>query len=251
MLKKWEKLPENMRTEEVRKYYDILRKKRFSLFLKRVFDIIVSFVLLVLLSPLFLILAIAIKIDSKGPVFYRQVRVTKYGKTFRIFKFRSMVTDADKKGNLVTVKGDARVTKVGKFIRKFRLDEISQLIDVLRGKMTFVGTRPEVPKYVEAYSPEMTATLLLPAGVTSDASIYYKDESKLLETAGEEADRVYVEKVLPAKMYYNLRAIEKFNVFREIGIMFKTVFAVLGKNYKGDYVPPEEKAEEKVEEKDG
>ena len=160
-----------------------------------------------------------------------------------------MVTDADKKGNLVTVKGDARVTKVGKFIRKFRLDEISQLIDVLRGKMTFVGTRPEVPKYVEAYSPEMTATLLLPAGVTSDASIYYKDESKLLETAGEEADRVYVEKVLPAKMYYNLRAIEKFNVFREIGIMFKTVFAVLGKNYKGDYVPPEEKAEEKAEEK--
>lgn len=233
---KWEKLPAEMQTEEVRKYYNILRKKNFSLFWKRVFDIVVSALMLVILSPLFIILAIAIKIDSRGPVFYRQERVTQYGKRFRIFKFRSMRTGADK-GSQITVAKDDRITKVGKFIRKFRLDEISQLIDILRGTMTFVGTRPEVPKYVEKYSPEMVATLLLPAGVTSRASIYYKDEAELLSEA-EDADKVYMEKILPAKMYYNLKAIEKFGFWRDIKTMFMTVFAVLGKEYKGDYVEP-------------
>jgi len=233
MLRKWDKLPEEMRTEEVRRYYDILKKKGFSLFMKRVFDIVVSLILLLILSPLFLILAIAIKIDSKGPVFYRQVRVTQYCKHFRIFKFRSMVQNADK-GSQVTVGNDSRVTRVGKLVRKCRLDEISQLIDVLRGTMTFVGTRPEVPKYVEKYTPEMMATFLLPAGVTSLASIYYKDEAELLDGA-EDTDKVYVEKVLPAKMYYNLKAIEEFSFWRDIGTMFKTVFAVLGKEYVGDY----------------
>jgi len=232
MLIKWEKLPEEMQTDEVRKYYDILKKKKVSLFFKRVFDIVVSLFLLLLLSPIFLILAIAIKIDSKGPVFYRQKRITQYGKEFRIFKFRSMVQDADK-GSLVTVQGDARVTRVGKVVRKCRLDEISQLIDVLRGKMTFVGTRPEVKKYVDQYTPEMMATLLLPAGVTSLASIYYKDEAELLDEA-EDTDRVYVEDVLPAKMKYNLKAIEKFGFWSDIKVMFMTVFAVLGKEYKAD-----------------
>lgn len=233
LVKKWEKLPPEMQIDEVRPYYDILRKKNFSLFFKRLFDIFVSFIMLACLSPLFLILAIAIKIDSKGPVFYRQERVTQYGKRFRIFKFRSMVVDADK-GSLVTVDNDSRITKVGKFIRKCRLDEICQLIDVFRGTMTFVGTRPEVPKYVSRYTPEMTATLLLPAGVTSLASIYYKDEAELLNSA-EDTDKVYVEKILPAKMYYNLKAIEKFGFWRDIKTMFMTVFAVLGKEYKGDY----------------
>ena len=226
-LKKWEKLPPEMQTEEVRHYYDILKKKRVSLFFKRAFDIVVSLLMLILVSPVFLILAIAIKVDSKGPVFYRQVRVTAYGKRFRIFKFRTMVRDADK-GSQVTVKGDARVTRVGAKIRKYRLDEISQLIDVLRGTMTFVGTRPEAVKYVEAYTPEMMATLLLPAGVTSIASITYKDEEKLLDGA-EDTDRVYVERVLPDKMRYNLYAIEHFGFWRDIGTMFKTVLAVLGK----------------------
>lgn len=230
-LVKWEKLPENMQTEEVRKYYDILRERRFSLFVKRVFDIFVSLILLLLLSPVFLVLAIAIKIDSRGPVFYRQLRVTQYGKQFRIFKFRTMVNDADKIGAHVTTSGDSRITRVGKFIRKCRLDEISQLIDVLRGKMTFVGTRPEAARYVESYTPEMMATLLLPAGITSEASIYFKDEAELLENA-EDADKVYVEDVLPKKMKYNLRAIERFGFWKEIGTMFKTVFAVLGKEYK-------------------
>ena len=227
---KWEKLPENMQTEEVRNYYEILRKKNLSLLCKRIFDIFVSALMLVILSPLFLILAIAIKIDSKGPVFYRQERVTQYGKSFRIFKFRSMVVDADK-GSQVTVAYDSRITKVGRFIRKCRLDEVCQLIDIFRGTMTFVGTRPEVPKYVAQYTSEMLATLLLPAGVTSLASIYYKDEAQLLNST-EETDKVYVEKVLPAKMYYNLKAIEKFSFWSDIKILFMTVFAVFGKDYK-------------------
>ena len=233
---KWEKLPREMQTDEVRKYYDILRKKNFSLFWKRVFDIFVSALMLIVLSPLFLVLAIAIKIDSKGPVFYRQERVTQYGKRFRIFKFRSMVVDADK-GSQVTVDQDSRITRMGRLIRKCRLDEVSQLIDVFRGTMTFVGTRPEVPKYVAEYTPEMTATLLLPAGVTSLASIYYKDEAELLNGA-EDTDKVYIEKILPAKMYYNLKAIGRFGFWRDIKTMFMTVFAVLGKEYKGDYVEP-------------
>lgn len=233
MLKKWDDLPAEMRTEAVKKYYDILKKKRAALFLKRVFDVLVSLVMLFILSPVFLILAIAIKIDSKGPVFYRQVRVTQYGRHFRIFKFRTMVQNADKIGSLVTVGNDARVTRVGRLIRKCRLDEICQLIDVFRGTMTFVGTRPEVPKYVEAYSDEMMATLLLPAGVTSEASIYYKDEDALLFGA-EDPDLVYTKEILPAKMRYNLLSIKRFGFFRDIGVMVKTVFAVLGK----EYTPP-------------
>ena len=229
MLRKWDKLPIEMQTDEVRFYYDILKKKRFALFMKRAFDIFVSLVLLLLLLPVFLILAICIKIDSKGPVFYRQTRVTQYGKKFRIFKFRTMVQNADK-GSQVTVGNDSRITRVGKLIRKCRLDEISQLIDVLRGTMTFVGTRPEVTKYVEQYTPEMMATLLLPAGITSNASICYKDEDKLLNDA-EDTDKVYIEKILPEKMRYNLRSIEKFSFWGDIGVMFKTVFAVLGKDY--------------------
>ncbi len=183
MVKKWENLPPEFQTEEVRPYYEILRKKQISLMAKRVFDVVVSALMLVLLSPVFLVLAVAIKLDSPGPVFYRQVRVTQYGKQFRIFKFRSMVSNADKIGAQVTVGNDSRITRVGRVIRNCRLDEICQLIDIFRGTMTFVGTRPEVPKYVAAYTPEMMATLLLPAGVTSEASIRYKDESALLDGA--------------------------------------------------------------------
>ena len=141
ILRRWEDLPPEMRTPEVRKYYDILWKKRGSLVIKRGFDLVMASLLLVLLSPVFLVLAAAIKLDSRGPVFYRQVRVTQYGKRFRIHKFRSMVQGADR-GAQVTVDHDARVTRVGRFIRKYRLDEISQLIDILEGNMTFVGTRP-------------------------------------------------------------------------------------------------------------
>ena len=226
LIKKWEKLPKEFQIEEIRPYYEKLRKKNFSLFWKRIFDIFVSGLMLILLSPFFLILALAIKIDSRGPVFYRQERVTQYGKHFRIFKFRSMVNNADKKGTLVTVGNDSRITRVGKLIRKLRLDEVSQLIDVFRGTMTFVSTRPEVPKYVDKYQPEYLATLLLPAGVTSMASIKFKDEAELLD-GKEDVDKVYIEEVLPKKMEYNLSEIKKYGFWRDIKIMFMTVFAVL------------------------
>ena len=228
ILKKWEELPDFLRTTQVRPYYDLLAKRRGSLVLKRAFDVLVSALLLVVLSPVFLVLAVAIKCDSPGPVFYRQVRVTQYGKQFRIFKFRSMVQGADKKGSLVTISGDSRVTRVGKFIRKCRLDELCQLLDVFRGTMTFVGTRPEVPKYVAAYTPEMLATLLLPAGITSRASILYKDEAELLDAA-EDVDAVYIRDVLPGKMTYNLDELKHFSFFSDIKTMFRTVFAVFGK----------------------
>ena len=230
MLKKWEQLPGFLQTEAVRPYYDQLNKKRGSLLVKRAFDIVASAALLMLLSPVFLVLAVAIKCDSAGPVFYRQERVTQYGEKFRIFKFRTMVQGADKKGAQVTVSGDARITRVGKLIRKCRLDELSQLIDILRGKMTFVGTRPEVTKYVDAYTPEMLATLLLPAGVTSLASIVYKDEDRLLAGASD-VDEVYIRDILPQKMRYNLRSIREFSLLQELKLLFMTVFAVLGKDY--------------------
>lgn len=240
LLKKWDKLPSEMQTKEVRKYYDILKKKTVSLICKRAFDIVVSLIMLIILSPVFLLLAVAIKIDSKGPVFYRQTRVTQYNKKFRIFKFRTMVQDADKKGAHVTVNNDSRITRVGKIIRKCRLDEISQLIDVLRGTMTFVGVRPEALKYVEKYTPEMMATLLLPAGITSEASILYKDEDKLLDGA-EDVDKVYVGEVLPGKMRYNLYSLEHFSFWKDIATMFRTVFAVLGKEYPDVLMNEEQK----------
>ena len=242
VLKRWEELPPELQTKEVKEYYNILKKKKVSLFLKRIFDIFVSLTLLIILSPVFILLAIAIKIDSKGTVFYRQVRITQYNKKFRIFKFRSMVQDADK-GSGVTVSGDSRVTRVGKFLRKFRLDEIPQLIDVLIGNMSFVGTRPESAKYVESYTPEMMATLLIPAGITSLASIYFKDEAELLNN-GDDIDTVYIEKILPAKMFYNLKSIKEFDFFGDIKIMFMTVFAVLGKEYNTDYILGEEREKE-------
>ena len=225
----WEKLPPQMQTEAVKPYYEILQKKQIGLIFKRSFDIVVSLIMLLILSPVFLVLAIAIKLDSKGPVFYRQVRVTQYGKEFRIFKFRTMVNNADKIGSQVTVGGDSRITRVGKVIRECRLDEIGQLLNILGRSMTFVGTRPEVPKYVEKYTPEMWATLLLPAGVTSEASIRYKDEAALLDAA-EDVDTTYIQDVLPGKMKYNLRSIQEYSFFKDIETMFQTVFAVVEKN---------------------
>lgn len=222
----FERLPLQMQNEKVRYYYEKMRKKRGSLFLKRCFDVTVAAVLLVLLSPVFLILSVWIKIDSPGTVFFRQKRVTTYGRVFRIFKFRTMVSDAQKLGSQVTTKADARITRAGKILRKLRLDEIPQLLNILTGDMTFVGTRPEVERYVESYTEEMWATLLLPAGVTSLASIKYKDEERLLESASC-ADQTYVEKILPEKMKYNLEALEHFSFMNELKIMVQTVAAVL------------------------
>lgn len=225
-LKNWNELPLQLQLEEIKPYYEILNKKRGNLILKRLFDIIVASIMLIILSPIFIILAIAIKIDSPGPVFFRQERITQYGRVFKIFKFRTMVNNADKIGTQVTVKNDSRITRVGAFIRNCRLDEISQLLNIITGDMTFVGTRPEVKKYVDKYNNEMLATLLLPAGVTSLASIYYKDEAKLLEGV-EDTDKTYVEKILPKKMKYNLQAIREFSFTEDIKLMFKTVLTVI------------------------
>lgn len=226
LLKKWDELPKFMQNDEVKFYYDILNKKKTSLCLKKLFDIVVSFLLMIVLSPVMLIVAIWIKLDSKGPVFYRQVRVTQYGKSFRIFKFRTMIVDADKVGSLVTTQGDSRVTKVGSKIRKCRLDEIPQVFNVLTGEMSFVGTRPEVQKYVDAYTNEMLATLLLPAGVTSLASIRYKDEDEIISkyvSEGISVDQVYIEKVLPEKMKYNLKYLQTFKFIKDVKICIQTV----------------------------
>lgn len=231
MLKNWDDLPEFMKCDEVREYYDVLSKKRIGLFLKRAFDIVVAVIMLILLAVPMIIIGIMIKVDSEGTVFYRQERITAYGKKFKIHKFRTMVSNADKIGTAVTVGGDVRITKVGAKIRSLRIDEIPQLLDVLSGNMSFVGTRPEVTKYVEKYSKEMFATLLLPSGITSEASIRYKDEAKFLD-ATTDVDKTYIEDVLPAKMKYNLEAIKKFSFFGEIATMFRTVFAVLGKEYQ-------------------
>ncbi len=224
-LSAWNELPEWMRNEEVRKYHEILKRKRFTLMLKRFFDVVMSLLLLILLSWLFLILAIWIKADSKGSVFYRQERITQYGKRFRIYKFRTMVSDADKIGALVTTANDARITKVGSKIRKCRLDEIPQLINVLKGEMSFVGTRPEVEKYVREYSDEMKATLLLPAGVTSLSSIRFKEEDSLIaeysQTLG--IDEAYIKKVLPKKMVLNLDYIRQISFWNDVKICIKTV----------------------------
>ena len=231
LIKKWEKLPSFMQTDEVRPYWEELRKRNWNLFWKRVFDIAVSFLALLILAPLFLIIAVAIKIDSKGPVFYRQERITQYGKSFRIHKFRSMIVGADKSIQ-VTVANDSRVTKIGKLIRKCKLDEISQLIDVLCGNMSFVGTRPEVKKYVNQYAKEYVATLLLPAGITNTASIMYKNENDLLHSV-EDVERIYVEKVLPNKMYLNLKELANEGMFQDIKVIFMTFFALFRKE-KGD-----------------
>lgn len=230
-LKAWQDLPNSMQTDAVRPYYEYLSKKRGAMVIKRIFDIVVAALMLIILSPIFLILAVLIKIDSPGPVFYRQVRITTYGKEFRIFKFRTMVQNADQIGTQVTVEHDSRITRVGAFLRKCRLDEISQLLNVLAGSMTFVGVRPEVPKYVAHYTEEMMATLLLPAGITSKTSVYYMDEDRLLNAA-EDVDQTYIKTVLPAKMRYNLQGILEFGFFRDIKIMLMTVVAMFGKEFK-------------------
>lgn len=225
-MKKWNELPKVMQNDKVKYYYDILQEHEKELKLKRAFDIICSLIMIIILSPVLIVLSVMIKLDSKGPVLFKQVRVTTYGRKFKIWKFRTMVNNADKLGTQVTTKGDARITRMGHLLRKIRLDELPQLFNVLKGDMTFVGTRPEVTKYTAHYTEEMIATFLMPAGVTSRTSIEYKDEEKLLENA-ENADEVYINEVLPAKMVYNLREIEKFSFLRDISTMIKTVIAVI------------------------
>ncbi len=228
----FEKLDKKFQTEEVLYYYKLLQKKKVSLAFKRIFDIVLAILLLILTFPIFIFIAIWIKLDSEGEVFYRQSRVTTYGREFKIFKFRTMVKNADKIGSAVTLQDDPRISRVGKKLRKVRLDELPQLLNILLGDMSFVGTRPEVAKYVNRYSNVMYATLLMPAGVTSTASITYKDEDAELEKytkQGMSVDDAYVEKILPEKMKYNLYYLENFSFIEDIKIMIKTFFGVLKK----------------------
>ena len=226
MLKKWDALPDFMKNDEVRVYYDSLQRKKVSIFLKRLMDLIGGLILLIILANPMAIIAVMIKLDSEGPVFYRQERVTTYGKHFKIHKFRTMVSNADKIGSAVTVGNDSRITKVGAKLRGCRLDELPQIFDLLSGNMSFVGTRPEAVKYVKEYKPEYYATLLLPAGITSEASIRYKDEAELLDGA-ENVDKVYIDGILPGKMKYNLESIRNFSFLYDIKTMIKTVIAVI------------------------
>ena len=223
-------LPDYMRLPEVRPYYEILQKRKLSLLIKRVFDFVAALILVIVLALPMTVIAVMVKRDSKGPVFYRQERVTAYGKHFRIHKFRTMVSNADQIGTAVTVGNDSRITRVGQKLRRLRLDELPQLLDVLEGNMSFVGTRPEAVRYVERYRPEYYATLLLPAGITSETSIRYKDEDRLLNAA-DDVDHVYMEKVLPEKMKWNLESIKRFRFLGELMTMLRTVAAVLGKEY--------------------
>lgn len=231
MLKRWDDLPDFMKNDEVKPYYESLKKKKVSLVLKRAMDLVGGIILLIVLAFPMMVIAVLIKLDSKGPVFYRQERVTTYGKHFKIHKFRTMVNNADKIGSAVTVGNDNRITKVGLKLRGCRLDELPQVLDLISGNMSFVGTRPEAIKYVEKYKTEYMATFLLPAGITSEASIRYKGEASLLDEA-DDVDQVYMEEVLPEKMKYNLDCIKNFSFLGEIATMFRTVFAVLGKNYE-------------------
>ena len=226
-MKAWDSLPAYMKNDAVRPYYDCLKKKKLSLVIKRLFDIAASFFLLLVLSPGFAVIAFFIALDSEGDIFFCQERITQYGRKFKILKFRTMVPDAERRGNLVTAGGDSRITRLGYKLRKYRLDELPQLINVFLGDMTFVGTRPEVTKYVKRYTPEMMATLLLPSGITSECSIKYKDEDQLLEAA-KHAEEVYIRQILPRKMKYNLGEVKKFSVVRDLRTMIRTVMAVRG-----------------------
>lgn len=221
----WDKLPEKMKNDSVKEYYDILSKRKISLFFKRAFDFTVALLFSIILLPAAAVISVVIMIDSNGGVIFKQERIGRYNKHFYIYKFRTMVSDAEKLGDQITVSGDKRVTRAGAVLRRFHLDEIPQLINILKGEMSFVGTRPEVPKYVDFYTDEMMATLLLPAGVTSLASIMYKDENELI-SAAKDTCSVYVNEILPEKMRYNLQALKKFSVFSDMGIMFKTFFSV-------------------------
>ena len=230
MIIRWSELPETLRRPEVKKYYKRLYRRRGSLLIKRGFDIAASLIMILLLAPVMLGVAVWIKLDSKGPVFFRQERITQYGRRFRIFKFRTMVADAEQRGTLVTVEEDPRITKVGKKIRSKRLDELPQLFNILAGDMTFVGTRPEVLKYVEYYRPEWMATLLLPAGVTSSASVAYKDEDAVMQNyreKGYSVDEIYTRYILPEKMRYNLEELRSFSLWHDMKILVRTVLAVI------------------------
>lgn len=196
--------------------------------MKRLFDIILSIIGLIILAPFFIIIALLIVLDSRGGVFYRQVRVGLNGKDFYLFKFRSMRTDADKKGLLITVGGrDSRITRMGYFIRKYKVDELPQLLNVLFGDMSLVGPRPEVRRYVDMYNEEQKKVLTVKPGITDYASIEYSNENELLGKAAD-PEKVYIEEIMPAKLRLNLRYIAEQGLATDLKIIFKTIAKIIG-----------------------
>lgn len=244
ILRKFDELPDEFQNNDVYTYYEILERKKISIFFKRVFDFLISLVMLIAVSPVLLIIGAAIRLDSDGPVVFKQKRITQYGKIFNIYKFRTMYSGSEK-GSQVTVNDDIRITKIGKILRKYRLDELLQLINILKGDMSFVGTRPEVKKYVDCYSDEMYATLLLPAGVTSLASIQYKDEDRMLSLS-DNTDSTYINEILVQKMRYNLEYISRFSVRYDIWLMLNTVFAVCKRDASYSKEAEKQKDEETI-----
>ncbi len=205
---------------------DVLARRKPQLIAKRAMDIVLSACALAILWPLLLLIALAIWIDDPGPVFYRQVRVGRNGKTFRIFKFRSMVMDADKKGLAITVGRDSRITRVGAVLRKTKLDELAQLLNVLLGQMSFVGPRPEVPKYVELYTPYQRQVLLVRPGITDYASIAYRNENDLLAGASD-PEAMYIEQIMPDKIELNMKYLREISPLADIRLILKTIVAVI------------------------
>lgn len=226
-MRDWKDIPAFMKNDRVREYYNILKKHEKELKLKRICDIILGLVLFVLLLPIMICIGIAVKLDSKGPALFRQTRITAYGKRFKIYKFRTMCAGKRSSSETqVTARDDARITGIGKKLRRYRLDELPQLWNIIKGDMTFVGTRPEVEKYVRQYADEMKATLLIPAGVTSRASIEYKDEEELLAGV-EDVEEAYIQKILPEKMKYNLEALRHYSFLSDVRTLIQTVGAVI------------------------
>ena len=215
----------NKELEDLSKNLD---EKKFTMVIKRLFDILASFVGLILLSPMLLIISIFIKLDSKGPVFFKQKRVGKNKKLFEIYKFRTMVVDAEKIGKQITVGNDSRITNVGKFIRKLKLDEFPQLINVLKGEMSFVGPRPEVPKYVELYDEYQEQILLVRPGITDYASIEFRNENKILSNS-EDPEYKYIEEIIPKKIELNMKYIKRISLFEDIVLILKTILTILFK----------------------
>ena len=205
---------------------DVLARRKPQLIAKRAMDIVLSACALAILWPLLLLIALAIWIDDPGPVFYRQVRVGRNGKTFRIFKFRSMVMDAEKKGLAITVGRDSRITRVGAVLRKTKLDELAQLLNVLLGQMSFVGPRPEVPKYVELYTPYQRQVLLVRPGITDYASIAYRNENDLLAGAPN-PEAMYIEQIMPDKIELNMKYLREISPLADIRLILKTIVAVI------------------------
>lgn len=203
-----------------------LEKKKLSLVIKRIFDIVASLGGLIVLSPLLIIVAICIKLDSKGPVFFKQKRVCKNKKIFEIYKFRTMVTDAEKLGKQITVGNDSRITRVGKFIRKCKLDEFPQLINVLKGEMSLVGPRPEVPRYVELYDEYQEQILLVQPGITDYASIEFRNENEILGKS-DNPEKTYIEEIMPTKIELNMEYIKKISIFEDIKLILNTIIAIL------------------------